>query len=348
MNLKVDKDRLKGFLDSELKSKFILEAKNHKTTPSLYVPPRVEPSSYEGFSCPFLSSPTTVDIFLTRACNLKCSHCFSEGGKPLKNELSFEEWISVLDQLEEMAVLQVRLNGGEPFMRRRIYDILSHLEHKRYRKVMLTNGTLLNDKAIDALLSSDVTPTLSLDGATAKVHDDFRGVLGAFNRTLKAMKLLQERGITYGLNTCVHSENIGQIEDIIRLGIQFGAARIGLLGLAEVGRLAMTKKNIVSGPEYLMFSLKLVHLVRKYKGKIDVAEEIISKEPPLDSVGIFTCSIDSDGGVYPSNRVLGESRSRMGSVREATLREIWFSRLWIPFRRGLKKSKTLIFSRTAN
>ncbi|WP_455363647.1 radical SAM protein [[Eubacterium] cellulosolvens] len=340
MSLKIDRTELRDFLGSQLQSGVLLERTNEDAAP-VHVPPRAVPEAFDGSPAPFLSAPSTVDIFLTRACNLKCSHCFSQGGRPLKDELSFEEWISVLNQLEDLGVLQLRLNGGEPFMRRRIHDILSYLKDIRCFKVIITNGTMLDEKAIDALVDSDITPTVSLDGPTARVHDDFRGIPGAFERTMRGLRLLQQKRVKYGINTCVHSGNIAQIEDMIQLAIKLGAVRIALLGLSEVGRLAITKKNVLSGPEYVLLSLGLLRLTRKYRRKIEISETVISRGVPVESAGIFTCSIDSDGSVYPGNRVLGDTRYRIGNLREAPLREVWFSPRWIPFRRGFSKIKAL-------
>jgi hypothetical protein len=67
----------------------------------------------------------------------------------------------------------------------------------------------------------------------------------------------------------------------------------------------------------------------------------VSRAVPLESAGIFTCSIDSDGGVYPGNLVLGDARHRIGNLTEAPLRRLWFSRRWIPFRRGSSRVKAL-------
>ena len=339
--LDTDVDQLKDFLVSQVRSGFVIEASEDEAFLPVYVPPRPDPDTFRGFPSPFLSAPSTADIFLTRACNLKCSHCFARGGRPLPNELSFQEWTSTLDQLGKMGVLQVRVNGGEPFMHREIYDILHHLKNMRFRKLILTNGTMLNEKAVDTLVECGVTPTISLDGPTARIHDDFRGATGAFERTLRALKLLRDKGVIYGINTCVHSENIGKIEDMIQLAVKFGAARIGVLGLAEVGRLAVTKKNMISGPERVLLALSLLRLARKYRGKIEIAETLVSHEPPLKTLGAFTCSIDSDGSVYPANRVLGDARFRVGSLREASVRDVWFSRNWVPFRKGLNKIKGL-------
>jgi len=339
-SLKTDRTRLGDFLSSQLRTGFVVELHNESTVP-VHVPPRPDPGAFDGFPSSFLSAPSTVDLFLTRACNLKCTHCFSLGGRPLKNELSFAELASVLNQLEDMGVLQVRLNGGEPLMHRRIYDALSHLKHMRYFKVMITNGTMLDARAIDALVDADIMPTVSLDGPTAGVHDDFRGVRGAFDRTMRALRILQQKRVTYGINTCVHSGNIEQTEDMIQLAIKVGAARIAFLGLSEVGRLAITKKNVVSRPEYLLLSLNLLRLARKYRDKIEISETIVSRGVPLESAGLFTCSIDSNGDVYPGNRALGNIRYRIGSLRDAPLSKLWFSRRWIPFRKSSSRFRML-------
>lgn len=341
LSFKADRTRTRDFLDSQIKSGFVVERRKGEPFSNVKVPSRADPDAFGIFPIPFLSAPSTVDAFLTRACNLKCSHCFSQGGKPLRDELSFEGWISVLNQLEDVGVLQVRLNGGEPFMRRRIQDILLHLKHMRYFKVIITNGTMLDEKAVDAIVDSDIMPTISLDGATARIHDDFRGVPGAFDRTMRALRILQQKRVTYGINTCVHSGNIGQTEDMIELAIEHGAARISFLGLSEVGRLAITKKNVVSGPEYLLLSLKLLRLARKYRDKIEISETIVSRGVPLESAGLFTCSIDSNGDVYPGNRVLGDTRYRIGSLRDAPLSKLWFSRRWIPFRKTSSRFRML-------
>jgi MoaA/NifB/PqqE/SkfB family radical SAM enzyme len=200
---------------------------------------------------------------------------------------------------------------------------------------------MLGEKAVNAIVDSDIMPTISLDGATARIHDDFRGVPGAFDRTMRALRILQQKRVTYGINTCVHSGSIGQTEDMIELAIEHGAARISFLGLSEVGRLAITKKNVVSGPEYLLLSLKLLRLARKYRDKIEISETIVSRGVPLESAGLFTCSIDSNGDVYPGNRVLGDTRYRIGSLRDAPLSKLWFSRRWIPFRKTSSRFRML-------
>jgi MoaA/NifB/PqqE/SkfB family radical SAM enzyme len=332
--------RLKCFLSAETEAGFIVEGSAGDFKP-VNVPQKIELEVFEGFPSPFLSAPTTVDFFLTRTCNLKCCHCFADGGRPLRNELSFEELVSVFDQLEDMGVLQVRFNGGEPFMRRGIYDVLEYLEDKKFQKLMITNGTLLNEKAIEALARSDIIPTISLDGAKAGVHDAFRGVPGAFERTIKAIKLLKQNGAIFGLNTCVHSKNMGQIEEIIRFGIRLGASRIGLLGLEPVGRMTMTNEYMVSEVEYIFLSLKFLQLAKKFGKEIEVVQEIFPDEVPLKSIGTFTCSIDSDGKVYPTNRILGDSRFLVGDLREKSLGRIWFSRKWKPFRRSLDEKGRL-------
>ncbi len=327
-------DELNAFIDEELRTGFIVDTASSEST-SMNVPSKPEPTAFQGFPAPFLSAPTTVDLFLTRACNLRCCHCFAEGGRPLKGELSHEEWLSVFDQLEQMGVLQVRLTGGEPFMRRRILELLDYLKCKRFQKLLITNGTMLNEKTIEALAKSDTTPTVSLDGATAEVHDSFRGVPGAFRRTLKGISYLHRSGIMYGLNTCVHAGNLGQIEDIVRFGAKMGASRIGLLGLQPAGRAKNMVKGSVSDVEYLMLGLRLMRLTRKYQGKIEITQELFPEGVPLRSIGTFTCSIDSDGGVFPDNLVLGNQRYRVGDVRLSSLREVWFSHDWVPFRKGL-------------
>ncbi len=301
------------------------------------------------FPLPLLSAPTTVDVFITSKCNLNCVHCFANVDEA-RDELPFAEVRSVFDQLERMRVFEVRINGGEPLLHPNIREILSDLEERKFRKVMVTNSTLLNDDITDLLAKSEVIPTISLDGSNAEEHDVFRGARGSFDRTIKALSLLQKREMEYGINCCLHTKNINKCREITDLAIRHRASRITFLDLKKVGRMKANLSWVPTHKEYERAMIELVATKVKRRNRIDVALDTYLHCRPLTETmreaekgryvscpaGRMRMSISSDGAVYPCNLVISDERWTMGNIRDAQLSDIWYSNRWLPFRGGTK------------
>lgn len=310
----------------------------------------VDRELFSKFPVPFLSSPSTVDLFITSRCNLNCIHCFASIEQ--QKEMPLEEVSDVLDQLEKAGVLEVRINGGEPFTHSDISRILKALETKRFRKVLLTNGTLLTEAFIKQMKKAMVTPTISLDDSEASVHDEFRGQNGAFQKTLSGIKILKEHNIHFGINCCLHAKNLNKIKQLITLAEDAGAQRIAFLDLKSCGRLKGNQKWIPSKKEYERAFLTLL-MEKMINTRIDVSTDAFMNCPVLSEMkeeakrGYVTCeagrtrlSISSDGSIYPCNTVLGDSKWNMGNLKKEKLVDIWFSDKWAFFR-GANKIKDL-------
>lgn len=304
---------------------------------------------YAVFPIPFLSAPMSVDIFITNQCNLKCVHCFSSRDEQKVSQLSLKELQSIFDQLEMMGVFEVRITGGEPLQHPDIHEILRTLKDKRFRKVILTNGTMLNEKTVGILKESGIIPTVSLDDSRVNEHDLFRGSEGSFERTIKALELLRESRVQYGINCCLHERNIRRCAEIIEFGIRNGAYRIAFLDLKPVGRMKNNTDWIPSRKEYEESLVNLSLMRFKYRRKIDVSLDALLECHPLrESIseakrGYVSChagktrmAIDSSGSIYPCNVVISDPKWDMGNTRHEEIRSIWFSPKWLFFRGGVK------------
>lgn len=311
---------------------------------------KVNRELFKTFSIPFLSAPSSVDLFITNRCNLKCVHCFSTRRESAVRDLSLAELQSVFTQLEKMGVLEVRINGGEPLSHPSINKILEMLESRRFRKVIITNGTQLTEKIVKQLKKSNITPTVSLDDSDAQDHDLFRGVEGSFEKTIAGLKILQENGVQYGINCCLHTKNLLKVESIINLVTSLGACRIAFLDLKPLGRMRENKDWMPSHREYEAVLARLISAKAKHRG-IDVSLETflscyVFKESVLEAKkGYISCragktglSIFNDGSVYPCNVVVGDPKWNMGNLKNEALKEIWFFRNWAFFRGGVKMS----------
>jgi len=312
---------------------------------------KADPALYGQFILPFLSAPTSVDLFVTSRCNLDCVHCFSSTEDRPVHELSIEEIESALDQLETLGVLELRINGGEPLLHPRIDEILMMLKHRRLRKVILTNGTQLTEDKARLLKESDVTPTISVDDSNAEGHDGFRGIEGSFYKTIEALKLLQRHGVEYGINCCLHKRNLGNHRKIIDLAIRHRARRIAFLDLKPSPKM---KRNIEWMPSHSDYQGLLPELMLdriKYRSEIDIALDTFLTCGPLEESvlearrGYVCCqagrsrlSIDSNSSIYPCNLVISDPKWNMGNMTSQSISEIWFSKKWSFFRGDVKTS----------
>ena len=342
-------DDCKKFLKRMLKIDYVQSNSSFKTKTLRKI--KHDSSLYEKFPVPFLSAPSSVDIFITSKCNLDCVHCFARKDD-VERYLSLYELKSIFDQLEELGVFEVRINGGETLLHPNIDEIFTILKEKRFRKVILTNGTLLDDRIVKSLKESNIIPTISLDDSLEGEHDLFRGVKGSFNQTIEGLKILRKHQVLYGINCCLHKNNLTRIDEIVKLAIRYGASRIAFLDLKITDRLRTQKKWMPTYDEYQKLMLDLLAAKIKYRRKIDVALDVFLRCQPLQESlveakrGFVSCqagrnrlSIDSDGSVYPCNLVISDKKWKIGNIRKQKISDIWFSEKWLFFRGEVTTNK---------
>lgn len=180
------------------------------------------------------SRPTDVIMILTNRCNARCIHCHSWKLKPIARELSEEEWAAGLTRLREwLGPISLIITGGETLIREDAIRIAGTACRLGFATEMLTNGFLLNDARVEALLESGIRKvTLSLDGPDAATHDQVRGREGFFVRVVDAMgNLVRRRAQTKRElkiigKTTIMSVNAGRLGAIVEL-----AERIGIDGV---------------------------------------------------------------------------------------------------------------------
>ncbi len=174
---------------------------------------------------------------ITRHCNLKCVHCYNDSGvgKP-SNEVTTDQAKAVLDDLAGFGVPSVLFSGGEPLMRGDLFELMEYAVGKKLRVVISTNGTLIDaDKArrIKELGVSYVG--ISLDGIGA-VNDKFRGVEGAFERTVQGIHNCQAAGVRVGLRLTLTSQNVQDLEGLFDFFESEGIERACFYHLVPSGR----------------------------------------------------------------------------------------------------------------
>lgn len=183
-------------------------------------------------------APRPVVVWgVTRACNLKCVHCYaSADASPAPDELSFEEGKDLLDQLNDYGVPAVLFSGGEPLVRHDTLDLMAYARSLGLACTLSTNGLLIDDAVAARLAAMGVKYVgISLDGI-GKTHDKLRGQRGAFDRSLEAITTCQRHGLKVGVRFTIHRFNVTHLEQIFELCAERQVDRLCVYHLAYAGR----------------------------------------------------------------------------------------------------------------
>jgi radical SAM protein with 4Fe4S-binding SPASM domain len=175
---------------------------------------------------------------LTRTCNLKCVHCYTNSeAQKYPDELTTEQCKVVLDDLAAFKVPAVLFSGGEPLVRPDVFELAQYARNLGLHVVLSTNGTLINEDTAKGFVDLGFAYIgISLDSAIPAVHDKFRGMEGAFERTMKGFRNCVNAGQKVGLrltltpHTC---DNLDLIFDFIEAQ---GIDRVCFYHLCPAGR----------------------------------------------------------------------------------------------------------------
>lgn len=184
---------------------------------------------------------------VTRACALKCLHCRAEAQYHRHpDELTTEEGFQLIDQIAEMGSPLLVFTGGDPLMREDIFELMDYGIKKGLRVSMTPSAT---PKVTKAAMEKSKKLGLarwafSLDGSTSEIHDQFRGVAGSFDLTLKSFQYLRELEMPIQVNTTVSRYNIDDLENIATKIEELGAELWSIFFLVPTGRGQM--KDMIS------------------------------------------------------------------------------------------------------
>lgn len=177
---------------------------------------------------------------VTGACNLKCRHCFMSAPHAKHGSPSHEEILRVADQLAECGVCQVGITGGEPLIREDFLEIVDAVNERDIGiSTIYTNGWLVDEKLLDELEKRNVHPGFQLSFDGVDWHDFLRGVPGAEERTLNALKLLQDRDYSVSVSMCLHRNNQHTIRETVNLMASLGVAGMKLGAMMQKGEWAL-------------------------------------------------------------------------------------------------------------
>ena len=174
---------------------------------------------------------------ITRACNLRCVHCYAHATDSVtSDELSTDEGFALIDDLAAFGVPVLLFSGGEPLVRKDLPQLAEYAVQKGMRAVISTNGTLIDRSIAKTLKQIGLSYVgISLDGM-APVNDRFRGVKGAFDKAMQGIVNCQEAGIKVGLRFTINKNNADEIPAIFDLLEEKEIPRVCFYHLVYAGR----------------------------------------------------------------------------------------------------------------
>ncbi|MHC4295006.1 MAG: siroheme decarboxylase subunit beta [Planctomycetota bacterium] len=196
--------------------------------------------------------PRLIAWEVTRSCMLACRHCrASAQPKPYPDELSTDECFRLLDNIASSAKPIIILTAGEPMLRRDIYEIATRASQLDLRVVMAPCGALIDDESAARIVQSGIRHiSISLDGATAESHDEFRGVPGAFAAALRGVEAAKRAGLGFQINTTVTKHNLNELPAILELAVKLGASVFNPFLLVPTGRGSELTDQEISPEQY--------------------------------------------------------------------------------------------------
>lgn len=192
-----------------------------------------------GISKPLkLQAPFLVVWNYTNACNLRCKHCYQGAGKMSKDELGLEERLNIVDQLADNDVVAIAFSGGEPLLRDDFWEVARYASSKGLYLSLATNGTLLTKDVVRRLKDAGVAYfEISLDSVDPAKHDAFRGVKGAWERTLEGIQnVVAQDGAYSCIANTITNENYRELDALVALSKKLGVNRTLIFNFIPVGR----------------------------------------------------------------------------------------------------------------
>lgn len=288
--------------------------------------------------------PKLYNLFweTTLRCNAKCKHCGSRAGEDcnFEDELTTEEIENVLHRIAnkyDASKILLNITGGEPLVRKDLFEVMKFAKELGYRWGMTTNAMLINDNNIEKMKETGMsTISISLDGLQ-KSHDEFRGVQGSYTKIVENIKKLKDANFLNYLQitTVVNKLNIEELEEMYTKlkELQINSWRI--VNMDPIGR-AQDNSELELDPKDYKYLLDFIK-EKKKKSKFDVTygcthfvgmkyEKEVRNHMFFCVTGFTTGSILYNGDIYVCPSVERRKELVQGNIRTDDFIDVWESK----------------------
>jgi radical SAM protein with 4Fe4S-binding SPASM domain len=192
-----------------------------------------------------------LELHLLHKCNLNCRHCYLGPLQPI--EMPVEDAVNITRQFSENGGLRLLISGGEPLLYKDLKTYLEQTQGLKIRRVLFTNGILINSKNISWLDVDEIQ--FSLDG-WEKGHEHLRG-RGTFEPTLQGIHMANAAGIPISISTMIHRHNLNEFDRLRDFIEKIHAVEWGVDVMCISGSLIKNRDLTVpyeTAPRYLNYA----------------------------------------------------------------------------------------------
>jgi radical SAM protein with 4Fe4S-binding SPASM domain len=281
--------------------------------------------------------PTHIVYEITPRCNLRCRHCHVRAGENLYGELDTEDAKKVIESLAEVPEFRMLvLTGGEPLVRKDVYELLSYAGELGFSTIVATNATLITGEVARALKESGTMGiAASIDSMESKKHDYFRSQKGSLESAVKGIENARREGLYIQINISLSRYNLDEMEELLLLADDLEAQVVLLYQLVPMGR-GEEIENAALAPEEFSRVMEKAHRIQRrirpvvvpvalpeyfahLAGKHRLSRRIASRFFKGCIAGNGMYYVKSNGDVWPCAFVPVTS----GNVLETSALEIW-------------------------
>jgi len=279
-------------------------------------------------------------IEVTCRCNFRCAHCYMPH-EPTGPELTKEELCDIVDAVAEEGGMWLTFTGGEPFVRHDFMEVYIHAKRRGLLTSIFTNASLITPEVADQLVDfQPLSVSITVYGATRETYWRVTGVPDSYDRVMRGIELLMDRGIRLELKTVVMTLNKHEFWEIRRFAKEAGVKfRYDIFINAGIDG-SLKPCEVRLPPE------EAVELIMSDEDQLKDLERFCEKflGPPLGTDKVYGCgagtydfSIDSYGNLLLCLMLRRPSYSlREGPVRERFHRGFYE---FFPYVRSQKRKK---------
>ncbi|MET8681038.1 pyrroloquinoline quinone biosynthesis protein PqqE [Streptomyces sp. NPDC004647] len=267
---------------------------------------------------------------LTHACPLHCPYC----SNPLElvsrsRELSTGEWEEVMRQAGAFGVVHTHLSGGEPLLRPDLEPIVTAAESAGIYTQLVTSGTGLDEDRLAGLVGAGLRSVqLSVQHAEPEASDRVAG-RRSFAVKERAAALVRDAGLTLGLNVVLHRDNLDAVDEIVELGLAWGADRIELANTQFYGWALRNRTALLPTRDQLARARDTVQRRRaQLAGRTDLVWVVPDyfdgvAKPCMGGWGAVSLTVAPDGTVLPCPAAATLPGLDPPNIRDRPLDWIW-------------------------
>jgi len=208
--------------------------------------------------------PATANLAITMRCQANCVHCSASPFRnPLRRELATDEVKSVVTQATDLGCTLVIFVGGEPLLRKDLFELIAHVDRDKAVPMVFTNGALLTEDNVKRLADAGLySMNISIDSSDPDEHDRLRGLPGAFRKAVDGGKMALEKGILVGISTYATAGRIadGKVERLLQFGQKEGFNEVTIFDCIPSGRFLKRTDLVLSDED----KAKVTELARRY------------------------------------------------------------------------------------